>query len=159
MKIRTIQMRSSAPALSKFTRLWVISRTCPTSVPLHLLCLPSRRFFWLCTAGFIPAFLSQLTCSHFTGKLHFPWPLPLKWPPTLILIDLQQTIFRKTFKKFYPKASHSFIFEPIHKWLRFYSIMYGLLSRSTHRWRKIMKTKVSQTRMCSSYQTYRSCPL
>lgn len=79
-------MRSSAPALSKFTRLWVISRTCPTSVPLHLLCLPSRRFFWLCTAGFIPAFLSQLTCSHFTGKLHFPWPLPLKWPPTLILI-------------------------------------------------------------------------
>lgn len=86
MKIRTIQMRSSAPALSKFTRLWVISRTCPTSVPLHLLCLPSRRFFWLCTAGFIPAFLSQLTCSHFTGKLHFPWPLPLKWPPTLILI-------------------------------------------------------------------------
>lgn len=47
MKMRRTQTTSSAIALIEFMKLWVFSWTCLALVPLHLLCLSSRRLFQL----------------------------------------------------------------------------------------------------------------
>lgn len=57
MKIKTTHTRRSATALLNFMRLWVVSWTCSASVPLYLLCVSSRRLFWLC------AWLVSSQCS------------------------------------------------------------------------------------------------
>lgn len=82
MKIRPTQTTSSTTVPIKFMRQWIISWTCPASMPLHFLCLSSRRLFWLsCKVNFIPAFLSWFKCYHFKDKPFLSFYL--KWFPNL----------------------------------------------------------------------------